>query len=363
MSNRLIYIVASNRWDSPWQHALDLAREMKGRGWSVTAYTRDARVVNDRFRSAGIDMRFNCMRGFFDATSIWQLAQDLRHESPGAIVHCQRYRDAYTVLVARKLARRPDIRVVTTRHRMEKARDTITLHRVYRNVHAHIFVSNACAQTFLSTWSHKQLPFPAERVHIFHSAVNMEGIEPVSEPERGPKIAMYHGLLASGHGLETLVDAMALVRGHKLRLQIVGSGDTDYIDTLRRRAQMRGVMDLIDWQLRAGYEAQTSVAGAHFGVLPYTSAVALGISNIEYMASGRPQIYTGAGAPPEYIRDNVDGIEVKMFDSSGLATAMIKMAENADMRRRMGHNAHRRYQTELSWPSFADHIEQLYRSL
>jgi colanic acid/amylovoran biosynthesis glycosyltransferase len=63
---------------------------------------------------------------------------------------------------------------------------------------------------------------------------------------------------------------------------------------------------------------------------------------IEAMASGLPVISSIIGATPEMITDQSEGFLVEPGDEAGLTTALIRLAENPDERRRMGEAAQRR---------------------
>ena len=206
---RLIHLISSNHWGGARQYALDLCSHFLGEGWRVTALTRDAKAVDDRFRAAGAELRHAPLRGFFDPASAMILASMLREIPVGeGIVHVHRYRDAFTALLAKRIAKRPDIRVVSTRHSVRRGRDSRLFRRIYRNIDVHIFVSHLAYDAFRSTWSPDPAPIPEGRVHIIHNSLNLPPAPPTAEPSKGPVTAMYHGPLVEGKGLETIIDAL-----------------------------------------------------------------------------------------------------------------------------------------------------------
>lgn len=359
---RLIHIIGANGWGDPWRHALDVCRHFRDRGWSVTAYTRDAKVVDSRFRDAGIDVRHCPLRGMFDVYSALQLARDLRREARGTVVHVHRYRDAVAVLLARKLAGRGDIRVVSTRHKLKRGLRHALARRIYRNLDAQIFVSESVRDRFFATWSEGRYPFSVERTHVLIPTVNVGLTEASAEPERGPKVVLYKGVLEPGRGLETLIDAMTQLRGRKTRLWIVGEGDTDYIDTLRRRAQVRDVMDLIDWKLRYG-DSGSVIDACHVGVDPALTEVALGPSHIEYMARGRAQVLSSAVSCPDCVGDGVEVLVVPRGDASALGEALLSLVSDDELRAGMGATARASYLDNFSWDECVAKLEGIYCSI
>lgn len=356
----LIHILNANRWGGVERYALDICRHFIALGWDVAAVTRDAKAVDFLFEKEGVKLLHAPLSSMLDLTSVRLLAKTLKNsEQDSVTIHAHGFRNAFTALLARKMAGRKDVRIVMTRHKVKKGIDSWLFRRIYRNLDAIICVSQLAADRFISTWHGKELPFPIERLHILHNSLNMAISAPIPHKEKGPVAAMFHGQLIPGKGLETLIDAMSLLNGTKLRLKIVGSGAPDYVDKLRRRAIARGVMDSIDWHKHSDTPLEL-IAQTDFGVLPSQVEEACGMANIEYMACGRPQVCTSNGAQPEYITDGREGFLVAPANPAALAEAMRKMANDKPLRRRMGERAFISFQENLSWDKFISRLTGLY---
>lgn len=356
----LIHMVASNKWGGPQRYALDICRHFMARGWNVEVFTRDAKAVDYLFESAGIPRVHAPLSGYFDLSTALVLARHMsRIGKGGGVVHVHRYRDAFTALLARKLARRPDIRIVSTSHVVRKGKDSRLYRRIYRNLDAQVFVSGIAASRFMSAWRDGDPPFPKDRVHVIHNSLFSPPGEPLPEPTRGPVVAMFHGPLRPGKGLENLIDALTMLRDLRLRLRIVGSGNPDYTDLLRRRAISRGVMEMIDWHGHT-YNPHPLVSESHFGVLPSVSEEAFGLANLEYMAGGRPQVATSSGAQTEYLTDGREALLVPPGQTQQLAEAIRAMASDPALRRKMGKAAYATFVDRFSWTRFIDRLEKIY---
>lgn len=358
----LIHVVGGMRWGGPQRYALDICRHFSAEGWKVTAFTLDARAVDLPFEEARIRLRHAPLSGMLDIPSAFLLARMIRRIPVGmGVVHTGRFRDAFIALLARKIARRKDIRVIHTAHSMKKGRDTALARRTYRNLDAIIFPSRQAALRFRSTWSdlNLPLPFPEGRVKIMHPSILIKDPVMAPEPERGPVVAMFHGPLAPGKGIETLIDALPLLGDVKLRLRLVGTGEPDYVDSLRRRAQARGVMEMIDWK-KFTRDPLPFITESHFGVLPSVKEEALGMANMEYMAYGRPQICCGRGTQREYLTDSEEALIVPPGDATALADAMRQLAASPDLRRSLGANALATFTSRLAWPHFIARLQPLY---
>jgi len=325
----------------------------------VAAVTRDAKVVDDHFRKAGITLFHAPLRGLFDPASALMLVRVLKGlPSDRSYVHVHKYRDAFTVLLAKRIARRPDIRVISTRHSVRQGHNSWLFRRIYDKINAHIFVSRTAFERFRAPWP-ERLPMRSETVHIIHNSINIPECDLTPEPDKGPVFAIYVGPVVKGKGIETIIDALVSLRNLKLRLRIVGQGNPDYLDSLRRRAMARGVMDMIDWKTLADTPIDI-ISQSHFAVLPSVEREAFGLPNIYVMASGRPQICSPNGAQSEYLADGESALFVPPADAHALGDAMRRLTTDGALRAHIGAEAHRAYVASLSWSSFITRLTDIY---
>lgn len=357
----LIHLISSNRWGGAQKYALDICSHYHGLGWRVLAVTRDAKVIDDRFRREGIALQHAPLRGFFDPASAFILARMLRDmPRDRAYIHVHRYRDAFTALLAKRIAKRPDIRVISTRHTVRPGRNSWLFRRIYDKINAHIFVSRTAFDRFRAPWQ-KQLPMRINTVHILLNSISLPVRLPAPAPDRGPVFAIYTGSVVKGKGLESIIDALPSLRGVKLRLRIAGRGNPDYLDQLRRRAMARNVMEMIDWKINDDATVEI-VSQSHFAVLPSVEREGFGLPNLQVMAAGRPQICSPNGAQSEYLRDGDTAIFVPPADPPALAEAMRRLASDAPLREEMGRRAFQDYVAHLSWQSFIPRLTEIYTS-
>lgn len=324
--------------------------------------TRDTKNVDSRFAKAGISLRHAPLRDYPDIFSAMILRNMIRHIPQGeGIIHVHSYHDALTAIMARRLASRPDIRIIATRHKASKAVDTWIRRYVYSHIDAHIFVSAFARQRFLACWPDANPPFDRLRLHVAYNSLYPDSYpsQIPDEPGKGPIIAMFRGTIKPGKGLETLIDALSLLKDIKLRLRIVGNGDPDYIDAIRRRAATRGVLQKIDWTRQAD-NAMQLICDSHFGVFPSVEPEAFGMTNLEFMACGRPQISTLTGGQKEFLTPGIDSLESNPADAVSLAEKMRMLATDTEMRKAMGTAAYATYNEKYSWPGFIDRLTAIY---
>jgi len=362
MIQNLIHIVNGNRLGGAQQYALDICRHYHDKGVNVTAFTRGARAVDSYFDAEGIALEHAPLRGVLDFSSVWSLARLLRRLPKGeTVVHAHKYSDANIAVLARSISKRRDIRIVTSRHAVRKGRDTNFFRRLYKHVDDHIFVSNAAYERFCRSWTGRRKPLPDEKVHILHNSLNINLSSPMPFPDKGPVTALYHGPIAERKGLETLIDALMEMGNVKVRLMIAGTGNPDFLDQLRRRAMRNGVMEIIDWNTKCK-DPLPLIAKCHFGVVPSEENEAFGMSNLRYMACGRPQISTLTGARSEYLENDVTALVVKPADAAALALAMKRLAADAALRTDMAQRAFSLFSSSFSWNAFTGQLDLIYNN-
>lgn len=359
----LLHVVPSGEWGGPERYAFDICRHFKEEGWDTKVLTRDARAVDLPFESAGIEVGHAPLRQYPDYYSARAMAGMFRDMPEGdGVVHVHRYNDALTCILARRLARRPDIRLVATRHKAEKGRDSLLRRIIYKGLDSHLFVSEFSKQVFYQGWKAGKSPLDENKTAVTYNSLLLPPDATVPRPEHGPVAAAYRGKLKPGKGLETLIDAFGLLKGSKIRLRIIGRGHPDYVDFLRRKAQMAGIADAIDWMRDTNF-AEESLSRIHFGVLPSDVPEAFGMANLEFMAMGKPQISTFSGAEREMLEPGRDSLQVQPSDPAMLAEAIRRLASDPALRAEMGSIARKRYDSLFSWPHFIKRLSPHYLTI
>jgi rhamnosyl/mannosyltransferase len=174
-------------------------------------------------------------------------------------------------------------------------------------------------------------------------------------------LALFVGRLRYYKGLHILLDAMPSVRG---QLLIGGSGPER--ERLERQAAQLGVAervhllgDIPDDELPALLQsADVFVMPAHL------RAEALGLAQIEALASGLPCVSTELGTGTSFAnRHGETGLVVPPGDAPALATALNRLLADADLRRRFGAAGRARVARLFTRAHMADLVEKIYRDV
>ena len=104
------------------------------------------------------------------------------------------------------------------------------------------------------------------------------------------------------------------------------------------------------------------LAAADFGLLTSKEE---GFSNVilESMAAGLPMIVTDVGGNPEAVLDGETGLVVPASDPKAIGTAVLRLARDPDLRRRLGEAGRERVAREFSMDRCVNAHDELYREL
>jgi glycosyltransferase involved in cell wall biosynthesis len=171
-------------------------------------------------------------------------------------------------------------------------------------------------------------------------------------------VLLFFGYVRAYKGLGTLLDAMALLKGHlDIHLFVVG----EFYDEVRRYRETLSSLGLDAMvTVRAEYisheEARVYFSAADAAVLPYLSATQSGIAQVAYNFD-TPVIATSVGGLAEVVKDGLTGFLVPPGDPGSLAAAINRFFTTTDrdaMRLRI-----REEKKKYSWDTLVDAIERL----
>ncbi|WES63889.1 glycosyltransferase [Microbacter sp. GSS18] len=171
------------------------------------------------------------------------------------------------------------------------------------------------------------------------------GLIRASEPRRADARPVTVGMLARVDPwkgqlllLEAFADACA---GTGARLEIAGGapfGHEGHLDSLRSRAVELGVAEQVAF---LGHVEDTAAALARWDVAVQASLrpEPLGQNVLQYLAAGCATVVADEGGPTEWVVDGDNGLRFTPRDRVSLAGALRRLAEDADLRARLGASA------------------------
>jgi len=208
--------------------------------------------------------------------------------------------------------------------------------------------------------------------YVDKTAVIPIGLEPASYPATRPEILehwrrtvgegyfLFVGVIRYYKGLHILLDALA---GTQLPVVIVGAGPIE--DELRRHAKQMRLTHvkflgaLPDEDKVALFELCSCV------VFPsHLRSEAFGVTLVEGAMFGKPLISSEIGTGTSYINvDGDTGFVVRPGDPLALRSAMLRLAGDEELRRKMGAAARRRFEDQFTADRMAQQYVQAYRQM
>lgn len=134
-------------------------------------------------------------------------------------------------------------------------------------------------------------------------------------------------------------------RGATLRALVNDLGLEKCVQFLDHRDDMSAVMDALDI----------------LAVPSYMEACSRAI--LEAMAAGKPVVATNVGGNPELVKDSETGVLVAPRDADALAEAIMRLAEDPHLRRRMGAAARTRAESDFSAVRQVGQTQALYEDV
>lgn len=182
---------------------------------------------------------------------------------------------------------------------------------------------------------------PGQRMLVIPSPI---GVDRVSTPAAGGNRRVLRiGMVArldSWKGQDVLIDAVAAAAlGERVKLVLFGDaafGKEEYRRRLDDHARESGVV--VEF---AGFteDIATAIDSLDICVQYSVRPEPLGQNVLQYLARGKPVIAAKEGGPAEWITDGENGLLVKPRDPRALAAAIRELADNEELRTKLGVGA------------------------
>ncbi|MCX5788323.1 MAG: glycosyltransferase family 4 protein, partial [Elusimicrobia bacterium] len=286
--------------------------------------------------------------GLRDLWSARQAAQESRIELLNAHTGSSH---TLSLALAHSLADRP--RIVRTRADARPARRTPAGRVLWRRTAGFIAPTNVILAQFKKLYP--GISCPAATVYP-----GIEGTEAAPEPDGPPRVGII-GRLDPVKGHADFLRAAALVAMQFPQARFLIAGREENV----RRAQLEALLSNVGLRGRCellGHvpDALAFIRSCHVGVVASTGSEAVSRAAIEWMSAGRPVVATAVGCLPEFIESGLSGILVPPSDAREMAAAISALLGGAELRRRIGERARRRFESQFSFPRFIRETERFY---
>jgi glycosyltransferase involved in cell wall biosynthesis len=169
-----------------------------------------------------------------------------------------------------------------------------------------------------------------------------------------------------GHGVLIEAAALLLQQGvHNLRFVIVGSapiGQEHFLYTLKRSINESPARQCFVLQPFTP-DVWSVLDACDIAVIPSTEPESFGMIALEAMASAKPVVASNHGGIVEVVVDRETGLLVPPGDAQALANAIMQLAADSHLRKKMGKAGQLRYLNEFKLDRYIDNMSKVYESM
>lgn len=171
--------------------------------------------------------------------------------------------------------------------------------------------------------------------------------------------------LKYGYGIDTLIDAFALLRERRpdlsIELRIVGDGPER--DRLRQRVTDLGISREVSFAGRIENDKLPGIINQFDIFVALSRTESFGVAVVEAMATGRPVIVSDAPGFTEIVEHGVSGLIVRRDDPHQASAAMETLVDDGILRRTLAENGRERVRALYDWNKNVEEMIAVYESI
>ncbi|MCS6830706.1 MAG: glycosyltransferase family 4 protein [Armatimonadota bacterium] len=178
------------------------------------------------------------------------------------------------------------------------------------------------------------------------------------EHSERPGTVLFFGRINAYKGLGVLLEAWERVSKECPAARLIIAGQGYDLPNYRERILHDPQCVLID-RFVSPHEVAQLFTEASLVVLPYVEATQSGVLSVAF-AFGKPTVVTSVGSLPELVEEGVNGLVVPPRDPEALASAIIRLLRDENLRSRLKEGVRRLVSGRLSNETLAQQTEQVY---
>jgi glycosyltransferase involved in cell wall biosynthesis len=225
-------------------------------------------------------------------------------------------------------------------------------------------VSNYVGET-----TRRLLGLGSRPIEVILNPVDIELFQPTPVEQEVPGRIVFAGTLTEKKGIRQLVEAFVSIAhaAPEAHLVVCGGELLNHVGTpFQNRLQAlipASLSERVQWRGRVPRSALPDILRqASIAVYP-SHMEALPIAWLEGLASGKAVLASNTGPGPEVIEDGVDGLLCNPHDKDSIASQLLRLLQDPDLRRRLGLAARAMVERRFRLESIVDQNISYYQRL
>ncbi len=285
-----------------------------------------------------------------------RLSKVFRSIHPDVVQSHMFHTNLYTVLAAR-IAGVPI--AITTEHGKNIWKNNIH-HFLERHLISPFSSMRVCVSRDIRDIRVKTRDVPDHKILVIPPCVSVPS-QGVEYKKRSPVRIGAVGRMVSAKDYPTLLEAFSKVLKEGLPAELLFVGDGPERPRLEELADILGIRNQVRF---LGFQTDVQSWLRKFDLIAFSSVrEGIPVAMLEAMSAGVPVVATRAGGIPEAIRDGVEGLLVDCMQPSLLASALLKMGRDLELRSKIGAEGRKRVMSDFSTEVVCRKYLTLYRHL
>lgn len=350
---RILHSESSGGWGGQEHRTFKEMMALRARGHLLELVCVPHARLGERLASEGFAVHTVPMRSGMDLPAVFALRKILK-QGQFDVLNTHSGRDSLLAGMAARIAGTPLI--VRTRHLALP----ITSRATYTWLPHKVIAVSDWVRLYLVSEGVRE-----KNIETIHTGIVKAGHDSPSTLRdelgltEGDTLAGTVAIIREKKGHADLIRAARVLIERRPNLHFALAGDGPLFDEIRASVHTQGLDKNIHF-LGLRSDIPNVLAGFDFFVLP-TYQEALGTAFIEAMSAGLAVIGTSVDGVPEVIEHGVNGLLIPARDDLALQTAILRLTDSPDERRRMGDAGRRITQTRFSVDTMADDTLDFYR--
>lgn len=223
---------------------------------------------------------------------------------------------------------------------------------------------------------------PHKKITVIHHGIDQNAYSPDIKyktifrkyPElKGKEVIFHPARMGLAKGCDVTIKALRVIRQRIPDVLLVLAGTKNIIDWAQsQQKDIAYLVDLVDFfDMRKNVlidsfkleDMPKIYAACSVCVYPSSSPEPFGLTMLEALSSAKPMVVTETGGMPEIIKDGVNGFVVPIKDFEALASRVVQLIANKELRDRLGYTGRRIVEQNYTKEIVMENTLNIYRGL